>query len=163
MMTPDERTFHDHVAAARFQLGVDRGDWRVDSDVWPNPVIEVAAAVRADAPSAFAFRFDLTGYPVDGPTSEPWDIPANAPLPAARWPIGSGRVALVFNSGWQPGGVGHALYHPIDRLSLVGHDSWRTQDPASIWDPSRMDIVDYLKVVHELLHSPLYEGIRRAA
>ncbi len=31
-MTPDERTFREHVSA-RFQLGVDRGDWRLVDDI----------------------------------------------------------------------------------------------------------------------------------
>ena len=162
-MTPDERTFREHVSAARFQLGVDRGDWRLVDDTWPQPVISVSAAERDDAPSEFSFRFELTDYPVSAPTAEPWDVAAGAPLAHSCWPIGSGRVAVVLNPGWRPSANVHALYHPIDRHALVGHDNWRTQDPASSWDPSRMEIVDYLKVIHELLHSPLYEGVRRAA
>jgi hypothetical protein len=163
VITPDERTFRDHVAAARFQLGVDRGDWRLVSDSWPNPVIGVSAAAQDSAPAEFAFRFELTDYPASAPTSEPWDVAGDTPLSHDCWPAGSGRVAIVFNPGWRPNENVHALYHPIDRRALVGHDNWRAQDPASIWDPSRMDIVDYLKVVHELLHSLLYQGIRQAA
>lgn len=162
-MKPDERTFREHITRGRFQQGVDRGDWRVLRDSWPNPVIAVSAAERVGAPVEIAFRFDLIGYLADAPTSAPWDSKNDAALADERWPAGTGRVATVFNVGWVPSPNVHALYHPIDRLALVGHDNWRTQDPASIWDPSRMDIVDYLKVIHELLHSPEYSGIRRAA
>lgn len=162
-MNPDERTFRQHIARGRFLLGVDRGDWRLVRDGWPDPIITVAAATRDGAPTEFAFRFDLNGYPASGPTSEPWDIDADTPLAHDLWPAGIGRVEAVFNPGWKPNPNGHALYHPIDRLAVVGHTEWSTQDPANIWDPSRMEIVDYLKVIHDLLHSSQYSGIRRAS
>lgn len=162
-MTPDERTFREHVSRGRFQGGVDGGEWRIVRDVWPSPLIAVTAADRPGAPAEFTFKFDLSNYPAVAPTAAPWDPGADGPLALDLWPSGTGRVATVFNSAWIPTPGVHALYHPIDRLALVGHDNWRTQDPANVWDPSRMDIVDYLKVVHELLQSPQYSGIRRAA
>lgn len=162
-VTPDERTFRDHVAGGRFQGGADRGDWWLVNERWPNPLIAVAAAGRPGVPSALVLRFDLTNYPAAGPTAQPWDAERDAGLAHDLWPAGSGRIATVFNPQWMPSPGVHALYHPIDRLAIVGHDNWRTQDPGSVWDPSRMDIVDYLKVVHELLHSAAYSGIRRAA
>lgn len=162
-MNPDERTFRQHIARGRFRLGVDRGDWRVLRDGWPNPIVAVTAAARDGAPDEFAFRLDVAGYPDAGPTSEPWDAKADSPLAHEFWPTGAGRIGIVFNPGWTPAANVHALYHPIDRLAIVGHDNWRAQDPASIWDPSRMEIVDYLQVIHELLHSSQYSGIRRAA
>lgn len=162
-MNPDERTFREHTARGRFRLGVDRGDWRVLHDRWPHPVIAVASADREDSPGEYAFRFDLVGYPAVGPTAEPWDAEADVPLPPPCWPTGGDRVGVVFNPGWMPSSNLRAIYHPMDRLALVGHDNWRTNDPSSIWDPSRMDIVDYLKVLHDLLHSAHYTGLRRAA
>lgn len=161
-MLPDERSFRDHIARGRFQAGIDRGDWSVKVDGWPNPLIAVAAINRNGAPKAFAFRFDLNHYPTDAPTSEPWDADKKEPLAADLWPGGSGRVTTVFNPGWAPDNL-HALYHPMDRRALVGHTNWQTLDPGSIWDPSRMDIVDYLQVIHELLHSSEYSGLRRPA
>lgn len=161
-MLPDERAFRAHVARGRFQAGTDRGDWRIDRDEWPHPLISVAAPERQGGPEGFVFRFDLNQYPSVAPTSQPWDAERDAPLAAELWPAGTGRVSIVFNPGWAPETI-RALYHPIDRRSLVGHDSWRTQDPGSIWDPSRMDIVDYLQVIYELLHSPEYSGLRCAA
>lgn len=162
-MLPDERAFRDHVARGRFQAGADRGDWSMAQDGWPNPVIAVSASVGAGSPEAFSFRFDLNGYPAQAPTSEPWELDAGCALEHDLWPTGSGRVTRVFNPSWMPATNVHALYHPMDRLALVGHDNWRTEDPASIWDPTRMDIVDYLKVIHDLLQSPEYSGIRRPA
>ncbi len=160
-MNPDERTFRQHIARGRFLLGVDCGDWRLVYDGWPNPIIAVSAATRDVAPAEFAFHFDLTDYPASGPTSEPWDIGTDAPLAHELWPTGTGRVEAVFNPGWKPNADAHALYQPMDRLAVAGHTDWPAQDPASIWDPARMDIVDYLKVIHDLLHSPQFSGIRR--
>ena len=162
-MLPDERAFRDHVARGRFQAGTDRGDWRIKRDAWPHPLISVAAGKRESGPDAFRFRFDLNQYPRAAPTSQLWDAKGDGPLAPELWPIGTGRVTIVFNPSWMPAPNVHALYHPMDRLALVGHDNWRSQDPGSIWDPSRMDIVDYLQVIHELLHSPEYSGLRRAA
>lgn len=162
-MLPDERAFRDHVARGRFQAGVDRGDWAIETEAWPQPVLRVAAAERPGAPGMFAFRFDLTDYPATAPTSAPWDPEANRVLPDDLWPGGVGRVATVFNPNWKPRPGVYALYHPMDRLALVGHDNWRNEDPGSIWDPIRMDIVDYLKVIHDLLHSTEYSGVRRPA
>jgi hypothetical protein len=160
-MTPDERTYRQHIARGRFRVGVDRGDWWLMRDAWPNPIIAVAAAARVGAPVEFSFRFDLNGYPVPGPTAQPWDAEVDSPLAHELWPAGTGRVEAVFNPGWKPYEHEHALYHPIDRLAVKGHTDWASQDPASIWDASRMDIVDYLKVIHDLLHSSQYSGLRR--
>jgi hypothetical protein len=68
-------------------------------------------------------------------------------------------VGTAFNPGWNA----NAIYIPMDRLALNGHDQWRELHRATIWDPNRMDIVDYLKVIHELLHSSEYIGVLRAA
>jgi hypothetical protein len=160
---PDERTFREHVARGRFQAGTDRGDWSIVRDGWPHPLISISADNRDGGPEAFVFRFDLNQYPSAGPTSEPWDVDGDCALADELWPAGSGRVIIVFNPSWMPATNVHALYHPMDRLALVGHDTWRVQDPGGVWDPSRMDIVDYLQVIHELLHSTEYSGLRRAA
>jgi hypothetical protein len=157
-LDPDERAFRQHVAAARFQIHVDRAHWRVAGDSWPHPVIAVRASPRTGAPAEVALRFDLNGYPVTAPTSAPWDVQANAPLAHELWPTG-GRVAVAFNPNWNGG---TAIYIPCDRLAIVGHDAWRDAHRAYLWDPTK-DIVDYLKVIHDLLHSPEYSGIRRAA
>ena len=162
-MEPDERTFRSHLAGARFQQGVDAGDWRMLNDAWPNPIFAVAAAARETAPDELALRFSLSGYPTTGPTAAPWawdedDDDAGVPLPAELWPTG-GRVATAFNPGWKP----NAIYIAMDRLAIEGHEAWRIQHPGLIWDPSRMTIVDYLKVIYELLHSSQYTGIVRAA
>ncbi len=161
-MGPDERSYRADIADARFRMGVDAGRWRLARDTWPHPVIAVNAATRPDGPEHIAMRFDLIGYPVDAPTAAPWDLDNDTALPADLWPTG-GRVGLAFNPGWNPAPGTFAMYIPMDRFAILGHDQWRVQHEATIWDPSRMTIVDYLKVIHDLLHSSEYSGTRRAA
>ena len=81
-MTPDQRTFRNHIADGRFQMGADRGDWWVVKSRWPNPLIAVATAKRPGAPAAFVLQFDLTNYPATGPTSQLWDEHRDAPARA---------------------------------------------------------------------------------
>jgi len=91
-------------------------------------------------------------------TAQPWDLEANAPLKVDRWPKGQGRVALAFNVGWKNG---TCLYLPCDRLSIEGHDNWRHDHPALLWDRDK-GICKYLGIIHELLNSNDY-GPGRAA
>lgn len=156
-MLPDERSFRRHVATGPFQTGVDRGDWRLISIAWPHAVIAVTAPSRAGAPGEVALRFELSGYPQELPTAQPWDAAADAPLQDAMWPIGD-RVSQVFNLGWNR----NALYIPCDRLALAGHEGWLTQHPAHAWNPTR-DITHYLRIVRDVLREPGYAGIRQQA
>ena len=157
-MRPDERTFRHHVAAGPFQAGRDRGDWRLESIDWPHAVIAVAAPARPGAPSEIALRFELTNYPQEAPTAQPWDIAANAPLPHALWPIGE-QTSQVFNPGWNNGA---ALYIPCDRQAIAGHDAWLTQHQPYLWRADR-DITLYLRVVRDVLHRSGYTGVHRQA
>lgn len=156
-MLPDERTFRRHLAAGPFQAGVDRGEWRLISVEWPHAVIAVTAPPRAGAPREVALRFELSGYPQQLPTAQPWDAAANGALRDALWPIGD-RVSQVFNPGWNR----NALYIPCDRLALAGHEAWLTQHPSHAWTPSR-DITHYLRIVRDVLREPGYAGVRRQA
>jgi hypothetical protein len=127
-------------------------DW-----LWPHPVIAVAAAPRPGGPNEVTLRFTVDGYPVSTPTATPWDATQDTPLNPGLWPTG-GRVTAVFNPQWNAG----ALYIPCDRMAIAGHDPWKDQYRALLWDPTK-DIVHYLKVVHELLHSAGYAGVRKPA
>lgn len=155
-MRPDEQVFHAHLAGGPFQSGVDRGRWRLVLVNWPHAVIAVSAAARANAPAEYAFRFELSNYPVTPPTAQPWDEAGQSPLPAQRWPGGRERVAYAFNPGWKDG---TCLYLPCDRHSIEGHDGWRTQHPEMIWSPAG-DITQYLRIIYDLLHSEDYTGLR---
>lgn len=157
---PDARAFRRDVEGGRFQTNVDRGNWRSIDAAWPNPIISVTAAPRDGAPGEFTFRFTVDGYPVTAPTAAPWDARVNALLPRDLWPVGvaGSRVALAFNPDWNAS----AIYIPCDRVAIQGHDGWRDQHKAYLWDQTK-SIVDYLKVIHELLQSPGYSGVRRAA
>ena len=158
LVGPDERVLRAHVQAGPFQSGADRGRWRLLSISWPYAVIAVAAAPRPGAPDEYALRFDLAGYPQSAPTARPWDTDQDAPLPPARWPHGRSRVPQVFRPDWQGGS---ALYLPCDRVSFQGHDAWQQQHPDLLWKPTH-DITHYLGIVHELLISSDYSGVRGA-
>ncbi|MGH7618153.1 MAG: DUF7665 family protein [Gemmatimonadaceae bacterium] len=155
-MDADERVFRAHVARAAFQVGVDRGRWRSISIDWPVAVIAVSAASRAGASDEYAFQFKLNGYPTTAPTGRLWDAGGDQALAHARRPWGGGRVALAFRTDWRGD---TCLYLPCDREALAGHDAWRTQHPSMIWNSSS-DITLYLRVLHDLLHSRDYTGIR---
>ena len=152
----DERVFRAHLQAGPFQNGVARGKWRLVDINWPYALIAVTAAPRSGAPSAYVVRFDLAGYPQSEPTARPWDSERDAPLPEGFWPAGRTRVPSVFRPDWQGG---TALYLPCDRVSIQGHDGWRTQHPHMLWKPTG-DITQYLEIVHELLTSSDYTGVR---
>lgn len=153
---PDERVFRAHLEKGSFQSGVDRGRWRLVSVNWPHSVIAVSAAERDNAPTEYAFRFELANYPAVPPTAQPWDSDLNGMLVRQHWPGGRGRIPLAFNPDWKNG---QCLYLPCDRYSIEGHDGWRNQHPEMIWNPVG-DITQYLRIIHDLLNSGDYSGLR---
>ena len=156
MSTPDERAFAADIAKPAFRLAVAEGRWRLAQTAWPH----VFVAVTAKDCREHLLRFDLQGYPQTPPTAGPWDPVVNAVLAADKWPRGNGgRVSAVFNPAWK-GGV--ALYLPCDRMSIEGHGNWLTEMPSKIWR-SAEGIVQYLELVHELLHSRDYQPAARPA
>jgi hypothetical protein len=157
-MGPDELVFRAHLEAGPFQSGVDRGRWRLLSIAWPYAVIAVSAAERPGGPAEYALRFECSNYPQAPPSAQPWDAERGAPLEHARWPGGRSRLPLAFNPNWKGG---QCLYLPCDRLSIDGHDGWRSQHPSLIWSPAG-DITQYLRIVYDLLNSSDYTGRRGA-
>jgi hypothetical protein len=154
----DERVFRAHVQAGPFLSGVDRGRWRLLSIAWPLVLIAVTAAAREQGPAEYVFRFHLADYPQTAPTAQPWDVESDIPLRPERWPAGHRRVPQAFRTDWQGG---TALYLPCDRISVQGHDAWRTQHPHLLWKPTG-DVTQYLEIIHELLNSSDYSGARGA-
>jgi hypothetical protein len=155
MSAPDERAFRADVAKAAFRLGQAEGRWLLVDVTWPFALISVTAKDGV----AYLLRFNCMGYPQAPPTAGPWDLDRNAILAFDQWPkSGGGRVGAVFNSGWK---MGTALYLPCDRESVAGHDNWRTEMPSKIWRPSE-GIIQYLELVHELLHCRDYSPPARA-
>lgn len=153
---PDESTFLAHLEEGNFQSGIDRGRWRLVSTKWPHAVIVVNAAERDGAPSEYAFRFELSNYPSQSPTAQPWNVAGDSALPLAKWPGGVNRVANAFN-GYKEG---TCLYLPCDRNALdTGHAAWRNLHPEMIWTASS-DITHYLRIIHDLLQSRDYRGLR---
>jgi hypothetical protein len=155
-VSPDLRAFEADAAKPAFRLGASRGRWELVRVEWPWVYIKV----RASDDRRFLLRFECTDYPQSPPTAGPWDEVTNAVLAVEQWPQGrGGRVSSVFRSNWKGG---TALYLPCDRVSIQGHDNWRTEMPSKIWRPAD-GIVQYLELVHELLHCRDYVAADRAA
>lgn len=153
--SPDKALFEADLKGAEFLSGEIDGRWRHVATAWPQAVIAVSAPERPGGPREFGLRFDLTGYPQVPPTAQPWDLDANGPLPASKWPTGRSIVPSVFRPAWKQG---QCLYLPCDRMSLEGHDSWVHEHPSRLWRPSR-GIVCYLEQVYELLNQGDYSGV----
>lgn len=155
---PDRALLERDLDAPEFRCAELERRWRRVGAAWPHVVIAIGAALRPNAPTEYALRFECTGYRHSPPTAQPWDAQANTPLPFARWPAGRLIVPSVFRPEWKGG---CCLYLPCDRLSIEGHGNWTNEHPARLWNPSR-GIVCYLEQVHELLNSNDYTGVRGA-
>lgn len=151
---PDERMLRLHLESGRFRSGVAARRWRLLSLNWPYVVIGITARDGTE----FGFRFQCADYPRTAVTAQPWDLAAEAPLPGDRWPKGRNRIQKAFNPGWKKA---TALYLPCDRHAIEGHDNWRHEHPALLWDPEK-GLCKYLGIIHELLNSGDYEA-RHAA
>ena len=154
-MAPDERTFKRDIASKTFELGTKTDRWRLDYLEWPYCVIAVFAAPRDGAPSEFSLRFELSGYPIQAPTSMPWDRNANQKADVAKLPVGRRASGVFRRDGWNEG---NSLYAPYDRLALPGHPDWGSKYPHLCWKES-YDITFYLEQIHGLLHDEDYDGV----
>lgn len=152
---PDEVALRCDLASGRFLIGIASKRWRLEWIRFPHVLIAVQAADGAD----YGLRFECSNYPRTAVTAQLWDIEADTPLDPRLWPQGTSRIPLAFNPGWKNG---TCLYLPCDRLSFEGHDVWRTQHPALLWDPAK-GISKYLGIVHQLLNSGEYGGRRAVA
>jgi len=149
MSAPDERALEADLAKPSFRLGQLEGRWCLIRTNWPHTQI----AIRAKDDREFTLRFECSGYPQTPPTAGPWDTEKQSILAFDQWPKSrGGRVGAVFNSGWK---AGTALYLPCDREGIAGHENWRNEMPSKIWRPED-GIIQYLELVHELLHSRDY-------
>jgi hypothetical protein len=155
-VTPDRALLEQDLAAPEFRCGEIEGRWRNNALCWPHVILAVSAPPRPGSPTEFGFRFECSGYRQNPVTAQPWDIDAGKPLPAGRWPTGPVMVCAVFRPDWKQG---QCLYLPCDRMSIEGHDNWRSQHPSRLWQPQR-GIVCYLEQIYELFHQSDYSGIR---
>jgi hypothetical protein len=155
-MAPDEAAFRADTERADFQAGMDRGDWQCLSIDWPDSVMFVRAAVRSGAPNGYALRFNLQDDPSQAPTAAPWDVVRDQPLAPEHWPTGE-RIGQVFNPSWRT----DALYMPLDRTAMAGHDAWGSQHPGSLWTPDS-SITRYLRFVRDLLTGEEYQSAQAA-
>jgi hypothetical protein len=152
ILLPDERVLRLHLESGRFRSGVASGWWRFVSLTWPYLIVGITARDNVE----YGFRFHCADYPRTAVTAQPWDLAADAPLPGNRWPTGRARVPKAFNPGWKNA---TCLYLPCDRRAIEGHDNWRHEHPALLWDPEK-GICKYLGIIHELLNSGDYGGSR---
>jgi hypothetical protein len=155
-LAPDRLLLEQDLAAPQFRSGEVEGRWRRATYSWPHVILAVAAPPRPRSPLEFGFRFECSGYRQTAVTAQPWDMTANVPLPAARWPTGPVMVGAVFRPEWMQG---RCLYLPCDRMSIAGHDGWRNDHPSRLWQPAR-GIICYLEQIYELFHQSDYSGIR---
>jgi hypothetical protein len=155
-LPPDRVLLEKDLAAPEFRFGEIEGRWRQVAIHWPHVILTVAAPARPGSPAEFGFRFECSGYRQRPPIAQPWDIDANGPLPAARWPTGPVIVGSVFRPEWKQG---QCLYLPCDRMSIEGHDKWRNDHPSRLWQPER-GIICYVEQIYELFHQSDYSGIR---
>jgi hypothetical protein len=155
---PDRASFERDLAGAAYRFGELAARWHLVRLDWPVAVITIGASARTGAPANYGFRFECSGYPALPPNAQPWDLEANQPLPAHRWPGGRNVVADVFRPDWEQG---RALYHPCDRVTISTHPDWKNQHPNRLWRPER-GIAFFLEQLHDLLHSSHYSGLRAA-
>jgi hypothetical protein len=151
-LPPDRLMLDQDLVAADFRCGEVEGRWRHVETRWPHVIISVSAPERGQFPGSFAFRFECSGYREKPVTAQPWDAQRNAPLAAAAWPKGGSHFSAVFRPDWKNG---QCLYLPCDRLSIEGHDDWRTQYPNRLWKPER-GIICYLEQIYDLFHHSDY-------
>lgn len=154
----EQQVLEEHVNRADFRLARKQRRWDVISVDWPNVLIRIFVATRTGGPGYFDLRFDCVGYASSPPTAILWDSVAGNPLSFARWPAGKHLIPSIFNPGWQNG---TALYLPCDRMAIQGHGDWPSRYPNWIWKP-QVGIIQYLRIVHALLTSEDYTGIRGA-
>jgi hypothetical protein len=156
-MTLDFECFHQHLASAPFEDGVERGWWDLfptPKVLWPYELIWIAAPPRPNSAERYYLRFLLQNYPDKGPTATLWDPDRNAMLAFTKWPKGSGDVELAFRTNWNNG---MALYVPWDRVAMDSHPDWPARYPGLGWKPTHT-IVHYLRLTRELLTSNEYRG-----
>jgi len=154
-MQIDQLQFQQHIQEASFQIGIDEGYWDLhNTDLktsWPFVIIWIKAREVNNLPGRYYFRFDLSGYPSQAPTSCPWDVKSNTKLNANQWPKG-GRITMsIFNPQWNPS----ALYIPCDRTAQKGHEAWKDKHPELWWQRTD-DITKYLTFLHRTLNSKDY-------
>jgi len=164
MESPAAMRLCTDLASARFLAGVADGVWkRIEGDtiVWPFAVFWVAAEARDKSPTGYHFKFDFTGYPLVPPTGTFWDPQSDGELAHGKRARGTGRVEKIFRVDWPDPNPGSALYYPYDRRGSGDHESWKREMPYWVWD-EKHTIVDVLSVIHELLNSDEYKGVREA-
>jgi hypothetical protein len=154
----DKQAFEQHINRPEFRLAKYERRWEILTVEWPNVFVRIYAEYREGAPGYFDFRFDCNGYPNAPPTAIPWDHSIGQPLAFARWPKGRSHIPSIFNPSWESG---RSLYLPCDRFAIKSHPDWATRYPHWLWKADS-GLSHYIRIIHGLLNSPDYTGIRGA-
>jgi hypothetical protein len=154
----DQQALEQHINRPEYRLAKYERRWEILSVKWPNVLVRIYAEYRNGAPGYFDFKFDCAGYPNMAPTAIPWDCSIDQPLAFARWPKGRTQIPSIFNPGWNNG---RALYLPCDRLAIAGHPDWPTRYAHWLWKVGG-GLSQYVRIIHGLLNSPDYTGLRGA-
>ncbi|WP_395015320.1 hypothetical protein [Dongia sp.] len=145
-MAPDEAALRTDLASTRYRAGEVRGKWKQVGLEFPTTWFRVRAASRPSSPDWFLLKMNCAGYRGIAPTAQLWNGPDGIALAPALRPHSANGLMTAF-SDWN-----QCLYHPIDR---VARDHWPGKHADLAWSPDK-DVVDYLEVVHGLLHDPEY-------
>ncbi len=157
-LPPDRALLEQDLSAPEFRCAEIEGRWRAVAIRWPHVLVAVSAPARPQAPIEYCFRFECSGYRQNPATAQLWDLAGDSPLAVARWPTGSVHLTAVFRPDWKQG---QCLYIPCDRMSIDGHDNWRSEYPDRLWQPQR-GLVSYLEQIYEFFHQSDYSGVRNA-
>ena len=154
-LSPSHVLLEQDITALDIRLGEIEGRWRHVETNWPYVIFAVTAPLLPNAPAEFFFRFECSGYRQIPVTAQPWDLITGAPLAFSKWPTGASIIPSIFRTDWK---CGHCLYLPCDRMSIEGHDNWRSEHPSRLWQPTR-GIICYLEQLYELFNQNDYSGL----
>ena len=149
-MEIDEAALRRDLGSAAFRLGEKAGRWKFVRLNFPYLYVLVELPKFGGCWPWILIKIECAGYPGNGPTGDFWHAVNDLRLPDAERPRGANGTVLDWFKDWGKG----AIYHPIDRLAW---DHWPNQHHELRWQPG-YTIVDYLEVIHGLVHDPSNMG-----
>ncbi len=145
---PSRDLFLHHTNQSNYLSGEIEERWGlltpIDEVTWPICYIWV----KDKEETKFTFKFDLTSYPRQAPTSVMWDAEKNTILPLNLRPQHNKRCIQIFKD-WGK----QCNYLPCDRLAIQGHHGWNTTHSSLIWNPNEDTIYKYLNELYETLNA----------
>ena len=149
-MDIDEAALRRDLESIAYRVHEMRGRWRLVRLAFPHLYILIRLPDREGSPPWILMKINAAGYPGTGPTGDFWHSKNDQRLLDAERPRGANGAVLDWFKDWGKG----AIYHPIDRLAW---DHWPNQHHELRWQPG-YTIIDYLEVIHRLVHDPSNMG-----